>query len=81
VRRVHRHVGDVERGVGQLIDPLEFEIDAVGGPLRAALAGHAGYQTVQTIPGVGPVLAAVFVAEVGEVHRFTSPGIWPPGPG
>jgi transposase len=58
----------------RLIDALDFEIDAVGGPLRAALAGHAGYQAVQTIPGIGPVLAAVFVAEVGEVDRFTSPG-------
>jgi transposase len=58
----------------RLIDALEFEIDAVGGPLRAGLAGHAGYQAVQALPGVGPVLAAVFVAEVGEVGRFAGPG-------
>jgi transposase len=58
----------------RLIDALGFQIDAVGGPLRAALAGHAGYQAVQTIPGVGPVLAAVFVAEVGQVGRFASHG-------
>src|SRR5919107_4038429 len=57
----------------RLIDALDFEITAVGGPLRVALAGHAGYQAVQAIPGVGPVLAAVFVAEVGEVHRFAGP--------
>jgi hypothetical protein len=25
---------------------------------------------VQSIPGVGPILGAVFVAEVGDVHRF-----------
>jgi transposase len=43
---------------------------AVAGPLRVALTGHPGYQTVQAVPGVGPVLAAVFVAEIGEVHRF-----------
>jgi transposase len=24
------------------------------------------------VPGVGPVLAAVFVAEIGDVHRFAS---------
>jgi transposase len=58
----------------RLIDALDFEIEAVGGPLRAALAGHVGYQAVRTIPGVGPVLAAVFVAEVGQVHRFASAG-------
>jgi transposase len=57
----------------RLIDALDFELTAVGGPLRARLAGHAGYRAVQAIPGVGPVLAAVFVAEIGEVDRFASP--------
>jgi transposase len=27
---------------------------------------------VQTIPGIGPVLGAVLVAEIGDVHRFTT---------
>jgi transposase len=35
-------------------------------------AGDLGYQAVLGIPGVGPVLAAVFVAEIGDVSRFTS---------
>ena len=26
---------------------------------------------MQTIPGIGPILGAVFVAEIGDVHRFT----------
>jgi transposase len=56
----------------RLIDALDFEIQAVAGPLRVALAGHPGFTAVQQIPGVGPVLAAVFVAEIGDVHRFTS---------
>jgi transposase len=55
----------------RLIAAVDFEIDAVAGPLRAKLAGHPGYRVIQTIPGVGPVLAAVFVAELGEVDRFT----------
>lgn len=37
---------------------------------RGKLVADPGYRAVQTIPGIGPVLAAVFVAEVGEVHRF-----------
>ncbi len=28
---------------------------------------------IQALPGVGPVLAAVFVAEIGEVTRFAGP--------
>jgi transposase len=57
----------------RLIDALDFEIEAVAGPLRVALAGHRGFTAVQAVPGVGPVLAGVFVAEIGDVHRFTSP--------
>jgi transposase len=38
--------------------------------VRAALEGHAGWTAVQAIPGVGPVLGAVFVAEIGDVDRF-----------
>jgi transposase len=56
----------------RLIDATDFEIQAVGGPLRAGLAGHAGYQAVQAVPGVGPTLVAIFVAEIGEVDRFAN---------
>ena len=56
----------------RLIDAVDFEIAAVGGPLRVALAGHPGFQVIQAVPGVGPVLAAIFVAEIGDVHRFPS---------
>jgi len=31
---------------------------------------------VQTIPGIGPILGAVFVAEIGDVHRFASAEKW-----
>src|SRR5919199_6490401 len=47
----------------RLVDALDFEIDAVTGPVRARLHDHRGYQAIHTIPGVGAVLGAVFVAE------------------
>ena len=56
----------------RLIDAYDFEVDAVSGQLRR-LAGHAGYQAIQVVPGIGPVLAAVFVAEIGEICRFGGP--------
>jgi transposase len=37
---------------------------------RARLGHYPGYRVIQMIPGVGPVLAAVFVAEIGDVTRF-----------
>jgi transposase len=56
----------------RLLAVYEQEIAMLGREVNQALAGDVGYQAVQAIPGVGPVLAAVFVAEVGDVHRFAA---------
>jgi transposase len=57
----------------RIVDLLDFEVDTFGKLVANRLRADAGYRAVQTIPGVGPVLAAVFVAEIGEVHRFARP--------
>jgi transposase len=57
----------------RLIAAVDFEVNTVTSQLRGRLAGHAGYTAIQAIPGVGPILAAVFVAEIGEVDRFPDP--------
>ena len=54
----------------RLIDAFDFEVDAVGARLRAQLAGEPGYQALLSVPGVGPVLAGIFYAEIGDVQRF-----------
>jgi transposase len=38
------------------------------------LARDRGYQVIQQLPGIGPVLAAVIIAEIGDVHRFRTAG-------
>ena len=38
------------------------------------LAGHQGYAAVRELPGIGPVLGAVIVAEIGDITRFGKPG-------
>ena len=57
----------------RIITALDFEIDLyarlVGGRLRA----DPGYRAIQQIPGVGPLLGAVFVAEIGDISRFDRP--------
>lgn len=53
-----------------LIEVYDREIAMADREVRAALAGHPGFTAVQAIPGVGPVLGAVFVAEVDDVGRF-----------
>jgi transposase len=41
--------------------------------VHARLAGQPGYEAIQAIPGVGKILAAIFVAEIGDVSRFERP--------
>ena len=38
--------------------------------IASLLAGDRGYQVIQQLPGIGPVLAAVITAEIGDVTRF-----------
>jgi transposase len=56
----------------RLLVAYDQEVTMLGREISSALAGDIGYLTLQTIPGVGPVLAAVFVAEIGDIHRFTN---------
>jgi transposase len=57
----------------RVIDLLDFEVDLFARLTASRLRGHPGYTAIQAIPGVGPTLAAVFVAEIGEVSRFPGP--------
>jgi transposase len=57
----------------RLIDALTFEIDIVGRRVTADLSAHPGFRAVQAIGGVGPILAMVFVAEIGDITRFPGP--------
>ncbi len=53
-----------------LIEVLDREVGMLEGLVNRQLADHPGYRAVQAISGVGPVLGAVFVAEIGDVNRF-----------
>jgi transposase len=53
-----------------LIAVYDQESAMLGREIAAALAGDVGYLAIQAIPGVGSVLAAVFVAEIGDIGRF-----------
>lgn len=39
----------------------------LGEVIADLLAGDRGYQVIQQLPGIDPVLAAVIVAEIGDV--------------
>lgn len=54
----------------RLMTSLDVEIDARHREVSRLLACHPGYQAVQTVPGIGCVLGAVLVAEIGDIARF-----------
>ncbi|MGH3609961.1 MAG: IS110 family transposase [Pseudonocardiaceae bacterium] len=56
-----------------LIDHLDAEVDRFAALVADVLGEHPGYRAVQAIPGVGPVLGSVFVAEIGDADRFAGP--------
>jgi transposase len=56
-----------------LIDAYGAEIKGVGLEIADWLDDDLGYRAVQAIKGVGPVLGAVFIAEIGDIGRFSSP--------
>ena len=57
----------------RLIKAYDSEIVMIDAKAHARLKGDAGYEAIQAINGVGRVFAAVFVAEIGDVHRFDNP--------
>jgi transposase len=57
----------------RVIGALEFEIELFAKLVNGRLRADPGYRALQAIPGVGPVLAAVFVAEIGDIGRFGRP--------
>ncbi|MEU6701767.1 transposase [Pseudonocardia sp. NPDC046786] len=57
----------------RLIETLDFEIEVFTRLAAGRPREDAGYRAIQAIPGIGAVLAAVFVAEIGDIGRFPGP--------
>ena len=61
------------RSLRRLIAEFDTEVAAADVELHRRLRGDRGYEAIQAIKGVGRGMAAVFVAEIGDVNRFPSP--------
>lgn len=57
-----------------LIIRLDTEVAMLDRRIHERLRNDPSYRAVQRIPGVGPVIGAVFVAEIGDVTRFANAG-------
>ena len=58
----------------QLTAELSAGITLLSEVIADLLAGDRGAQVIQQLPGIGPVLAAVITAEIGDVTRFRNAG-------
>lgn len=56
-----------------LIEVYDTEISRLDERIHHRLRGDVGYRTIQQLNGVGKVHAASFVAEIGDVSRFSHP--------
>jgi transposase len=56
-----------------LAGELTTEITMLEAAIAELLADHDGYHAIRALPGIGPVLAAVLVAEIGDITRFACP--------
>ena len=56
-----------------LIAVYDREVAMLDRDIHRRLKGDPGYEAIQVIPGVGRVLGAIFVVEIGDVTRFKGP--------
>ena len=56
----------------RILAALTAEITAVQAQTAARLTDNREYAALLSIDGIGPVTAAIFVAEIGDVHRFAT---------
>ena len=55
-----------------LIKVYDSDIAGLDRSIADSLANHRGYHAIQALNGVGPIVAAVFVTEIGDITRFPS---------
>jgi transposase len=58
----------------KLTGELTTEITLLDTVITELLEHHQAYRALQELPGIGKTLAAVIVAEIGDITRFRSPG-------
>lgn len=69
-------LGRLDRGMlGQKLEAIDMLTQLLGQAdreIREFFLAHPAFALLQTIPGVGPLVAAVCIAELGDINRFPS---------
>ncbi len=56
-----------------LMEAYDDQVSMLESEIHRQLKDHDGYRAIQAIDGVGRIFAAIFVAEIGDIHRFSGP--------
>jgi transposase len=56
-----------------LIEVYDREVAMLERKINERVRGDRGFRAIQAINGIGPTMAAILVAEIGDVTRFRSP--------
>jgi transposase len=56
-----------------LIELLDREVAMLDREIHRRLHNDPRFAVLQLLPGIGPVLAAILVTEIGDISRFSSP--------
>jgi transposase len=70
--RFHSAFGQRIESMVVLVNAFDHEINELSTSIAHIFRDHTGYHAIQAIDGVGPITAAIFTAEIGDVTRFTS---------
>jgi transposase len=57
-----------------IIEAINAQIKRIEREVRAELKENTLYRLLQTVPGIGPILAWIIVLETGDIHRFAAVG-------
>ncbi len=57
-----------------IIEAINIEIKRIEGEVKRELKGNALYRLLQSVPGIGPILAWIILLETGDIHRFAKVG-------
>ena len=68
--RFHSAFGQRIESIVVLVDAFDHEINELSTTIAHLFRDHAGYRAIQRIDGIGPITAAILVAEIGDVTRF-----------
>jgi transposase len=73
MKQLPRETRYTTRGLLRQLDAVDGEIQRIEKRMQQVFEQTAEMELLQTMPGVGPILAVVILEEVGDVNRFSGP--------